>query len=283
MERPKLQLPDGFADEKLPKGVFSHSQYSTYKKCPQAYYREYVLGIRSPMSQAAFKGVAVHGGIEHTLRAVMAGSPTPDVAEGRQKVSELFDAKAEQVQGWDPDEPRGRSKDLAIAAYSVWHAKALVERGIHPVGVEEPFIKRIGTVPVVGYIDLIDRVTPAGVSSVPHPGHLVIADIKTGKTAWSQDELDRDPQFTLYSLARGVRQVRVDCLAFLKAGPTYSAKEGTRDEHAHRVLVEDYEETVDLIKRGIFPRAPIDSWGCSGKWCAHWNRCRGNPDNYGGG
>jgi RecB family exonuclease len=146
--------------------------------------------------------------------------------------------------------------------------------------VEALFLKKVGVVPVVGYIDLIEKVGPE-IPSESAPFRRVVVDTKTGKQAWSQDDLDRDPQFTLYSLVTGIPDVRVDSLAFLKAGPSYSFKTGSRNAHSQRVLVEDYEETVDLIKRGIFPKAPIDSWACAEKWCPHWNRCRGNPDNYG--
>lgn len=257
-------LPEGFADPKLPRGTFSSSQYGLYKKCPTAYEFSYVQGIKIPPSGIMVTGTSIHAGAEAAHLHVMEKKALPDVEEIKAVAADHFEQEKETVGQWEDGHDAGTTKDKVVRGYEVYHRKALPL--VRPVAAEQLFVKKVGTVPTIGYIDLIDA---------PVAGGLAVADLKTGSSSWSQDDIDRDPQFTLYSLVTGIPVVRVDNLVFLKAGPDYKSKSGARDAAAHRNLVEDYEETADLIKEGVFPKAPLDSWACSPKWCGYWSMCRG--------
>jgi hypothetical protein len=76
-------------------------------------------------------------------------------------------------------------------------------------------------------------------------------------------------------LVTGIPRVRVDNLVALKAGPVFKQLTGYRDKISQDILVEDFHETVDAIKKGFFPKAPIDSWQCSAAYCEFYSDCRG--------
>lgn len=276
MSKRKLPvLPDGFTDPALPAGTgghFSASQYGLYKKCPKAYEFRYVLGVKRPPSALALKGTVVHAGAEAAHLHVMEHKAPPPVEQITAVVSDVFDATKGEIETWEDATP-GAIKDDAVAAYRVYHRQGLPR--VNPVAVEHAFAARVGTVPVIGYIDLIDHVRGPARAGVEDPGKRVVADLKVSSSSWSQADLDKDPQFTLYTIVTGVPAVRVDNLVSLSKGTELKQKESLRDPHAQRILVEDLEETVDLIKRGVFPKTAIDSWACSPKWCGYWAMCRG--------
>lgn len=257
-------LPEGFADPKLPRGTFSASQYGLYKKCPKAYEFSYVDGIKNPPSGIQLTGTTIHLGAETAHKHLMETQTPPTVEAVKAAMSDHFDVEQEAVASWEEGLDAGKTKDKAMRGYETYHAKALPT--VRPMAAEQGFVKKIGVVPMTGFIDLIDA---------PKPGQLVVADLKHGSASWSQDDVNKDPQFTIYSIVTGIGQVRVDNLVFKKAGPDFSQKTAPRDAQAQRILVEDLEETVDLVKRGVFPKTSIDSWACSEKWCGYWTMCRG--------
>lgn len=282
--RPLPDMPDDFTDKRLPKGRFSHSQYSKYKNCPKAYEFRYVQGHKGPSHGMMYKGVVIHRGAEFALNAkikmrehvltdpadIQAHRVTA-LREAEAIVADAFDKEVDTVAHWGDDGTSGRAKDSTIQAYQAFHLGALPTA--NPVAVEKAFAAWVGTVPMIGYIDLIDRVQLFG--DKDDPGTEVVADLKYSGASWSQADIDKDPQFTLYSLVEKKAAVRVDNLVSLKKGPVFKQFTGVRTEHDKAVLVEDIEETVDLIGRGIFPKTSIDSWACSERWCDAWELCRG--------
>lgn len=264
-------LPEGFGDPRLPQKTFSHSQYSSFKKCGRAYAYSYVEGIKIPPTGALFKGSVIHKGAESALTSVMEDKKLPSLDEAQSFVAGVFEDEQETVEKWEADEPVGIAKDLTIRAYSTYHAQALPK--IHPLQVEDGFAIKFGGAPVIGYIDLVDQVREF--NDAGDAGRKVLADLKTGAATWSQDDADREPQFTLYAHATGISNVRVDNIVFLKKGPEFRQRDTVRTKEQVAVLEEDYADVVNMIHKGIFPMAPIDSWQCTEKWCGYWSRCRG--------
>lgn len=264
-------LPPDFEDPKLPRKVFSPSQYGLYKKCGRAYEFRYPQGIDARPRGAMFKGTTIHKGAEFALQHVIDTKTLPPLEAARAVVADSFEAGKETVERWDEGETVGSAKDTTIRGYTAYHLQALAK--MHPEKVEEPFAVKIGTVPVIGYIDLIDR--QKEFEDAGDPGRRLVADLKYSSAAWSQADVDSDPQFTVYSIATNLDEVRVDNLVEYKAGPALKQRWARRDAVAKEVLIEDYEQVADFIKRGIFPMAPVDSWQCTEKWCGYWSRCRG--------
>ncbi len=272
-------IPPEYIDEGLPKGIFSHSQYNSYKICPRSYEFKYVRKMNTPPSVAMFKGTVVHEGADRAHKYMIENNfQVPVLGEMLAVVSDKFDTDKEEVTDWgkdDDDKPvtPGSVKDLALKAYTVYH-KQLPK--LKPQASEKHFVSRIGTVPVQGYVDLIDHVQGPSQGGIPDPGHLLIRDLKTGAT-WSQSDVDKDVQLTLYHIVEGVPFVHVDNIKLLKGGPAYNDKliPVQRTAIDRRNLVEDYEDVVDHIKKGDFPMAPIEHWSCTKKWCGYYDKCRG--------
>lgn len=271
-DRRQAIVPTDKLDLKLPKGTFSHSQYSLYQRCPKAYYFRYVMGFSSPPPALAHKGKTVHAGVERAHLHKMKTNESPDLNQMKAFVADEFDAGKDEVE-WG-EESSGKIKDSAINSYAVYHTRALPK--VHPEAAEQAFVFYLDQIPIVGYIDLIDRVTEENVTSeVEDPGQLVVADLKVSSSSWSQSDIDKDTQFTLYSRVLGIPTVRVDNLVNLKGGPAFKQLTSKRDGRTYLTLLDHMVETVDMIKKGNFPKTAIDNWSCNAKWCSYWSMCRG--------
>lgn len=254
MKRHLPVLPPEMRDDTLPGGSFSNAQYGAFKGCGHGYKLKYVDRVETPPEGRMLQGVAVHAGAEFAVKALLSTGAAPSVEEGVAVVEEsLKENDGEKV---------GADKDLSIRLFRLYHARILPT--LRPLAVEEYFAVKLGTVTVRGFIDLVDA--PQGLP--------VVVDLKTSAAKWSDADLATDPQFTLYAAVRRTPFVRVDNLVNTKT-PAAHQLSSERDARSVAVLTEDYEETVDFIRRGVFPKAPIDSWKCSQKWCSYWASCRG--------
>jgi hypothetical protein len=273
----ELNVTADFLDPELPNGYFSHSQYMAWKTCGQAYAYRYIDKRRSPGSPATTKGLSVHGGIEFMLMNKKLGK-IPPLAEGKEVVSSLFDKNAEEVTNWQ-EETSGSIKDQTLKVFEHFALHALPR--INPIAIEKGFAKKIGSVPMIGWIDLIDEQPAMIVADMPEeiqrtaPSKLVTVDFKTGRAKWSETELRTDTQMTLYALVEGTPHVRVDQLISKAKGPEYIRGESFRTRQDAALLEEDLNEVADFIRSGLFPKAQLDSWKCNAKMCPYWDICRG--------
>lgn len=265
-KRAALEYPPDFEDKDLPRRVFSHSQYNTFKRCGRQYEFRYVDGVIMPPGIAMVRGTCVHHGAEYTLTKKMEGVDV-SLAEGLTAVSDRFDELISDVE--DPLE--GTEKDEVVRMYEVFHQNGVPN--INPLEIEKGFAVKAGGIPIIGFIDIKDGVKLLGEDGPVTP---VIADIKTTTTSWSQSKVDTDTQLTLYSHIEGISNVRIDQILHRKSGAVdFKQLSSTRSSRDADVLLEDMGEVTDLIKKGVFPMADIGSWQCSEKWCGFWRMCRG--------
>lgn len=262
----KFEYPPNFLDTGLPKGVMSPSQFDMYRRCARQYDFRYIQGLIEPPGIAMIKGTAVHRGAEVTHRHTIDTGTPLGVEAAVQEVADNFVEQLERVALGKDDDP-GREKDRAIANFRVYYAQAVPK--IHPVAAEKTFAVKIGTVPVRGVIDLIDRVEDAGAEVE------VVSDLKVTGRIWPDQKIECAPQLTFYSIVENTPRVRVDFLLDQKSGTRYEPKRTLRTLNDKRVLTEDLEQVVDLIKRGIFPRCDPTSWACTERFCGYYNKCRG--------
>lgn len=256
MRRSLPVIPPEIRDDGIPGGAMSYSKYSAFKSCAKAFEYTYILGLRGPPSRSMVKGIAIHAGAEAALRAKKDGAPF-SLAQGESAVSDAYDAE----KGESEDDPAS-TKDSALVLYRLYHVQTLPK--LEPLEIEKEFIVKVGTVPTLGYIDLLDG----------EGGKTTVVDLKTSTAKWSERDVRLEPQLTLYAAVKGTTFARVDNLVSTKT-PAYHRLETTRMSADVKVFIEDFEETVDFIKRGIFPKTSIDSWKCDPKWCGHWSVCRG--------
>lgn len=272
-----LGLDDTFYDHGIPKGVFSYSQYNSYKICGKAYEYKYIDDTKVPAYAATTKGQSVHCGIEFLLTAKKMGRAAL-VEEGVAALEKRFEEDAKSVKSWGDFVP-GKVKDEAIALLKAFAVYGLPK--INPLEIEKGFAKRIGNVPMIGWIDVIDEQPAIVVSKMSPeeqalaPKQRVVVDFKTGRAKWSENELRKDTQLTLYSHVEGTPHVRIDQLLTMKSGPRFIQGSSVREPQDAEVLIEDINETAEFIKAGIFPKTDIGHWSCNTEHCTFYHLCRG--------
>jgi len=275
-----------FFDDKLPSRTFSYSQYTAYKICGRAYQFNYVEKCERPNYPPLVRGIAVHAGIEFLLRRKLDGKEAT-LEEALAVADSRFDESAEGVVSWGADEDGTPTSPELIRTQThnllrVFTAEGLAR--INPVGIEKGFAKKIGDVPMVGWIDLVDEQPAMDVSqmsaedAINAPKHRVVVDFKTTAKTWSAAQVRNNPQLTLYAHVEGTPSIRVDQLITTKS-VKYVRSESIRTPQDIDVLTEDINETAALIKQGVFPKCAVDNWCCNPKHCSWYDKCRGKKKN----
>lgn len=274
----KIVVPAGFGDANLPnKEYFSHSQFAMYMRCARQFEYRYILGIRQPPGIAMTQGSVIHAGAEKTHRhTIDHGKPLP-LNEAEAVVSDTFDRMKDHIEDWGEEKP-DRVKQATLHHFRVYHAQSTPL--LRPKAVEEPFAVKVGTVPMVGFIDLIDEVMVDREGDVLAKGEgplvtEVVADLKFTGRKWQDSKLRHDTQLTLYAHVKGIPRVRIDFLLDQKSGTRYVQERSLRTPRDAKNFEEDLEEVVGLIKKGVFPRCDPTSWVCTPRFCGYYERCRG--------
>lgn len=142
------------------------------------------------------------------------------------------------------------------------------------IGIEEPFSFNVKgcSLPVIGAIDLIER---------DNAGTIIINDFKTSARAYSNDEVDKNFQLTIYQIAmreNGYKDsnilLRFDCLIKTKQ-PKFESYYTTRSETDEIRARKKIVTVAKGIARGIFiPNDNPQNWKCKGcsfkKNCNEW-------------
>jgi len=143
--------------------------------------------------------------------------------------------------------------------------------GFNVIGVEESFSINLKgcPVPIIGAIDLLEE---------DSAGTIVVTDYKTSGRAYSNDEIDRNFQMTLYQIA--VKQngfadreilLKFDCLIKTKTPkfePYYTIRSDVDEKRAIRKII----EVQKAISKGIFiPNDSTSNWKCKG--CPYKGPC----------
>lgn len=275
----KTELEDkDWLDPDLPKGYLSPSQHNTYQRCPRQYEYAYVMQLIKPPGIAQIRGTAVHKGAEITHKHTIAHGKPSSIEEGTAAVSDKFDAQAPEIEEWE-EETQGDAKDKAIRMFRTYYNEAVPY--INPVRVEHTFKwpRELCGVPVLGIIDLVDSVKNQDMSLENDPENPqmveVVSDLKTVKRLWPASRIENEPQLTFYAIAENTDRVRIDFLAWLKAGTKYTPVTSKRSRQEKMILLEDVAEVSRNIKAGIFPRCAPTGWHCSPTFCGYYSRCRG--------
>jgi len=146
--------------------------------------------------------------------------------------------------------------------------------GFNVIGVEESFSINLKgcPVPIIGAIDLIEE---------DSSGTIIVTDYKTTGRAYSNDEVDKNFQLTLYQIA--VKQsgfanreilLKFDCLIKTKT-PKFEPYYTTRNEVDEKRAIRKIIEVHKGISKGVFiPNDSTSNWKCKGcsfkKPCDEW-------------
>ncbi|MCG2686402.1 ATP-dependent helicase, partial [Candidatus Parcubacteria bacterium] len=163
----------------------SYSQLDTFSVCPLRYKYRYVLRIPVPTSPALSFGKTIH----ETLRLFHQKKDLAGIAVSRDDLLSIYDQVwiDEGYTTVEHKEQRRSSGRKLLKDYYEKHSELLGR----PAYLEKKFRLRVGGIPLIGFIDRIDR-TP--------DGGFEIIDYKTGSVK-DQRAVDRDEQLSVYALA----------------------------------------------------------------------------------
>lgn len=248
----------------------SASSIGTYIDCSLAYWFAYIK--RLPMefvSDALEFGSAIHLTLADFYRAKMTGDRLL-----------LKDVHESYRQHWT-NRVKGRSdikyadqKDfqsyliMGVDLLTVWFNK-LPADSFEVIAVEEAFVFEVNEIPIpiVGAIDLVEQ---------DEAGTIIITDHKSSSRNYSIDEIDQNPQITIYQMAAKAngfadREIllKFDCLVKTKT-PKFEQYYTTRTETDELRLIRKIQRVWDGISKGVF--IPNDtSWKC--KTCPYKKAC----------
>jgi putative RecB family exonuclease len=153
---------------------------------------------------------------------------------------------------------------------TVYFNKVQDDNRFKVIGVEEPFSFTIDKcpVPIIGAIDLIEE----------DSNTLIITDWKTSGRGYSNDEVDRNFQLTLYQIAakkNGYADteiiLKIEALVKTKT-PKFEQYYTTRSELDEQRAAKKIIEVWNGITKGVFvPNDGSSNWKCKG--CAYKKAC----------
>ena len=234
----------GRIDKLLPEFHSSDLEFgSAIHKVLEAYYREKLQGNLLSVKE-------LHTIFEKVWREVVEDQKDIRYSEGKDLKSLLLEGK-----------------ELLTACYN----KIQHDHQFKVIAVEEPFSFNLEgcPVPIIGAIDLIEE---------DESETLVITDWKTSGRAYSNDEVDRNFQLTLYQIAakkNGYSDkeilLKFDCLIKTKT-PKFEPYYTTRNEIDEIRAIKKIREVWDGITKGVFiPNDGSSNWKCKG--CAYKKAC----------
>lgn len=255
----------------LPRGYLSVSQVSMYLRCALAYEWRYVRDIIRPPGFALVEGKAMHRALEMGLREKMTvGSVTPiDVLLDAWR--DTWTTSKTEVEDWGEDGEQKTVRtieDRGRALIKLYHTEHLPKRD--PTGVEQRFWMEMGEqrIPILGYVDLIDKENLDGIHGP------TVVDHKVVKAAKSQSDADSDMQLTLYAHATRTPRVRFD--SFCKTlKPKIKTTRSIRTVQDVRWVSHVFDAVAQNISKGIFIPTDPANWQCLPKYCGYYDLCRG--------
>jgi len=153
---------------------------------------------------------------------------------------------------------------------TVYHNK-IPEDNFKIIGIEEPFSFMVEgcPVPIIGAADLLEE---------DYSGTIIITDWKTSGRAYSNDEVDKNFQLTLYQMALkkngySDREIllKFDCLIKTKT-PKFEQYYSSRTEADENRAIRKILEVWNGISKGVFiPNDGSSNWRCKG--CAYKKAC----------
>ena len=267
MGKPVAVAQDGavdptLVDKDLPRGYLSPSSVGLYLSCPYAFYLRYVENVAELTASQQVVGKTIHTVLQvNAIQKVKSGHnlAAKDLIA---MWDDLWLKSHPTIDSWmDEESPNsiaafGRTlvQTFAESPYSALQARTKED-------IEKPFRVLIGTVPVVGSIDIIvDRDYPT------------VVDYKVSKTGHSESEAASSIQLGTYAMATGINSVAYCSIVKTKV-PKVVFSEAIRTPKSLGKVANVYKATSDAIKKGVFPYTDPAGWKCAAKYCGAWHAC----------
>jgi len=276
-------------------GYYSHSSIDAYARCAKQFEFRYVKKEKPRLAGRLkmMAGTAVHDATEHLLRQKLEGKVMPEneyvdlIADNINTAISDFDTRFKKAKaaGEDPlaldygdriTDPKQFPR-LYQRIGSVFYNTELPK--VNVVDVEAMYIHHFpatggGTIPLVGFIDLIEKID----------GQLVITDHKVGAKK-TQAEADQSQQLALYSMAKDIPETAINSFTLGTTGgkSEKNPKPGEFVKYRSRKTIRDYRrvsENINAImagiKAGAFPRTGLHNpIVCSPSQCPYYEKCLG--------
>ena len=250
----------------------SYTQLNMFLRCPRQYHYRYVLGIRTPASGAMVQSRVWHQTVERNYRQKIASHNDLPLEDLQAFYAERFDEalRVDEV-AFESDESAGALKDEGLAIVAAHHRE--IAPAVQPLLVEKSFRVSLGAdfpYELVGVWDLIEQ-------------DGTVCDNKAYAKTPRQQDLDRDLQFTIYSLAYRAtfgeieKGLRVDAVIKHQTPKAIQlpTRRTNRDCQWLLGLIEEVARAMD--QQTFFPNP--NGWHCAPRFCGFWDRCMG-PTNH---
>lgn len=250
----------------------SVSQIKLYLDCPRKYAFRYIEGIRNPFGIAAFLSVVWHAIVEANYAQKIVTGTDLSLEEMLDRYTHEFNSRAEREEvKLHPGETMEKGRAMGLKVTEVHHLT--IAPKVRPRFVEHRFLVDLGPefpYKLLGFYDLVED-----------DGTLV--DNKAYSKAPSQVDLDKDLQFSIYSLARRIETgevepgMRMDAVIKPRNQslmPKAQRLHTKRDNVDARWTLGLIEDVANGIQKHVFPPNPT-GYLCSPKWCDFWSRCKG--------
>lgn len=245
----------------------SYSKISCLLRCPRQFELKYLERVEHLVSPYLYLGGSAHETIAWAYRQKMDGEE-PQADDLRNIFSQYWDSQKflEDEQelrevNWKEESPSELRETGALLCSLYWQKIAPY---IEPVDVEVPFRREIGGITLVGKIDLIT-------------GNGRLVDLKTKKRGFSEAEVQRELQPSLYALGMGSRgDIKFDFHQMVKTKNPYVSVVSTRRsaQELSWVATQLLPKVARAVESGNFYPNP-QSFLCSPENCETWHWCRG--------
>lgn len=251
----------------MERAKYSQSELKTFLKCGKMWEFRYLKGMKTPPSAALTLGSSVDTAVTANLTHKLETGQELSAEAVLDEFSTDFDQRKNETDWQDDD--AGAQKDIGAELVKVHHREAAPL--IDPATVQENFvIETDAGYDLEGVMDLTEK---SG----------VIVDVKTSRTAYEENSIDRAFQPALYDFAyeqtrkKPAEGFRYDVLVkpTARKPPRLQRVEGKVSACDREWLFETISQVHKAIRSGVALPAPEGSWYCSPKWCGYWNECKG--------
>jgi len=244
--------------EEMPYPVsLSYSRLNKLLQCPRSFELVFIEGVEYLVSPYLFLGGTIHAALTQGFRQKINGASV-SIEEMEDTFRDIW-SKGDSVEVDWKQEDAGDLKDTGVILIrKYWNT---IQPHIKPLEVEMTFTKEMGDIILRGKVDLIAQ-------------NGVVIELKTTKRAYSEREIQRHLQPSIYALGMGGDiNFRFDLLVKVKV--PYCLSIPTKRTPAELSWIANVllPKAAEQIRSGIYPPNPT-SWLC-GDSCEVLHFCKG--------
>jgi len=251
----------------MDKKYLSFTQLNMFLRCPRQYEFRYIEGLKIPPSGAMIQSKVWHETLEKNYKQKIKSDTDLSLWDMQEYFASRYDETLNNEEiNFEEDEDPSKLKDQGVSIVATHHR--IIAPRVKPITVEEEFCISLGDdfpFELKGVWDLIES-------------NGTIVDNKAYSKTPNQDEINKDLQFTVYSLGyRTLKKkiennLRMDAIIKTKKMKAIQIQTSRTNEDC-RWLLRLIEKVAQAIKSGIFYPDP-NGWHCDPRYCGYWEKCK---------